>query len=114
VFHSDVDGAGKGVPRLLGVVVEHLGERLAERIGVRPQPLVIVVSERHDESVGRDHPSRSHDDPAVIGLTLQRSGDISRHGFTLEHATEGTLDQPFEPSLEAVEHAHDSSLLGQT
>jgi len=82
------------------------GQLDAEAIGKIREPLVIGLGQLHHEVVGNQRPTLRHNGRAVVHLTLHRAGYLHRLQLGLERPSEGTLDHPLEPVLEALQYSH--------
>ena len=67
-------------------------------------------AEFDDVVVGDQHPALGDDVLAVVGLALQRTGDLGGLDITFENLGERALDEPAEASFEGLQDSHESSL----
>jgi hypothetical protein len=104
---------GDLVEDLVALVVDVLGHHVGELAGqlVRPLPEVLEVgaAEGHHVDVGHEHAALAHDRLLLVGLALERLGDLGGVHLALEDAGEGEPDHAFEAPLEALQHTHSRS-----
>ena len=112
---TEVDGdrADERVALLLGVLADHRGELVAQRVAVDVEALVVVLAEGDGEGVG-DHRAAAGDDRGpVVALALEGAGDLDRLHLGLEGPGEGAVDHLLDASLEALQDAHVTSCRGR-
>ena len=70
---------------------------------------------RDDVDVGRQDAALAEDRALLVGLALERLGDLRRVHLALEDPGERQTDHALEASLEALQHTHSrSSAFGRT
>jgi hypothetical protein len=102
----DLDGTHEGVALLLGVVLDHAGQFVAELDRVRAEPLVVPCAQLDDEVVRHHGAVAVPDRRVVVTLTLQRARDLHGLHLTLEDLGEGPVHQALQPLLKALQHTH--------
>ena len=91
------------------MLADHVGELLAELGVPLAEALEVARTELDDVLVRHEHAALSDDLLLVGRLPLQRGGHLDGLHDAAEHAGEGTLDEAFEPTLEALQHSHAGS-----
>ncbi len=98
---AHADGTDKRVVLLGCVFADHLGQLVAERLGVGSEPGEIPDGELDRELVGDEYPVGTGRTP-VVGLPGQRTGDLDRFDAALEDLGERPLDEAAQAALEAL------------
>ena len=105
---------GDLVEDLVALVVDVLGDHVGELAGELVRPLAprcskSVRPEADDVDVGGQDAALAHDRALLVGLALQRLGDLRGVHLALEDAGERQAHHALEPSLEALQHTHSRS-----
>jgi len=91
------------------VLGHHAGQLLAQLLVPLAEPLEVGGADLDDERVRDEHPALPHDLLLVGGFALEGGCHLDRLHHPAEDAGEGTLDEAFEPTLEALQHSHAGS-----
>ena len=107
-LEADGHRTDERVPLIGGVLTHDLCQLVLERLGVRPEPLVVGGRKSDAELIGDEDAGRA-DRLAVVGLAAQRRCQLDRLHTALEYARERAFDEAAQASLESLQGAHGTS-----
>ncbi len=110
LLEDDVDGAGRGVPLALAVLLGSGDEVHLDVRDVGVQAVVVAGRELDGEDVRHDR-ATGGGDGAVVHRPADGARDLDGVDGGAQVLGEGALDGTLEARLEAVEQTHDSSSL---